>query len=522
MIADAEAVKYPELIFGLAGPIGVDMQELSNVVSEELHKVRYRSHLIRVTGLMQAYVTGHRPFARKADYYDDMMEKIDIGNTLCKHDNSFLARIAIREIQRYRKEIVKSINDKSESKDFDIPSKQAYILRQLKRPSEVYLLRRIYGRQFILVSAYGSEEDRKIRISEKIRNSISTMTMPSEVSAKSDKLIERDAGEEHDSGQQLRETFHMADVFVDGISKPEMQEKFGRFIQALFGRLDIAPSKYEYGMYAAKSASLRSADLSRQVGAAIFSDEGELIVQGCNEAPKALGGTYWDLEKPDYRDIKIGFDPNHSARDQLLRDLFERLAKGDLLSQKALDLGSPAEIVEAVSKKDKTGGAAHGALVGSKVMDITEYGRIVHAEMCAICDAARLGRSVKGATLFCTTFPCHNCAKHIIASGIKKVVYMEPYPKSQAKNLHKDEISIEEEISGKVSFIPFIGISPYRYRDIFQKERRKRSDGTSLTWYDDIMRPLIDVPIPSYPDAEGIAVAEIFTEFRSNEGGDGN
>ncbi|MDN3612645.1 hypothetical protein QWZ16_23945 [Vibrio ostreicida] len=26
-------------------------------------------------------------------------------------------------------------------------------------------------------------------------------------------------------------------------------------------------------------------------------------------------------------------------------------------------------------------------------------------------------------------FPCHNCAKHIVASGIKRVVYVEPYPK---------------------------------------------------------------------------------------------
>ena len=47
-----------------------------------------------------------------------------------------------------------------------------------------------------------------------------------------------------------------------------------------------------------------------RVGAAIFSDDGELITQGCNEVPKAGGGTYWDLERPDHRDAKKGFDPN--------------------------------------------------------------------------------------------------------------------------------------------------------------------------------------------------------------------
>ena len=73
-----------------------------------------------------------------------------------------------------------------------------------------------------------------------------------------------------------------------------------------------------------------------------------------------------------------------------------------------------------------------GALKDAAVMDLTEYGRVVHAEMHALCDAARLGKAIKGATLYCTTFPCHNCTKHILAAGIRRVVYIEPYPKSLA------------------------------------------------------------------------------------------
>ena len=108
-----------------------------------------------------------------------------------------------------------------------------------------------------------------------------------------------------------------------------------------------------------------------------------------------------------------------------------------------------------------------GPLAHASIMDVTEYGRVVHAQMCAICDAARLGRSIKGSTLYCTTFPCHNCTKHILAAGIKRVVYMEPYPKSKAKDLHQNEIEIEKETPGRLSFVPFLGISPYRYSDIF-------------------------------------------------------
>ena len=46
-------------------------------------------------------------------------------------------------------------------------------------------------------------------------------------------------------------------------------------------------------------------------------------------------------------------------------------------------------------------------------MDLTEYGREVHAEMDALVSAARGTESVKNCILYCTTFPCHICAKHV-------------------------------------------------------------------------------------------------------------
>jgi len=185
-----------------------------------------------------------------------------------------------------------------------------------------------------------------------------------------------------------------------------MDAKLIRFVEAFFGRTDIAPSKEEYGMYAAKSASLRSSDLSRQVGAAIFSDEGELITQGCNEVPKAFGGTYWDLEEPDFRDVRIGYDPNDVLKKELLRELFDSMSRAELLSEKAKNIGNPGRMVEVLTYKKKPGSQEKdGDLANCAILDITEFGRVVHAEMCAICDAARIGRSLRGSTLFCTTFP---------------------------------------------------------------------------------------------------------------------
>ena len=52
----------------------------------------------------------------------------------------------------------------------------------------------------------------------------------------------------------------------------------------------------------------------------------------------------------------------------------------------------------------------------------------VHAEQNAVCQAAKMGISLEGATLYVTHQPCTICTKIIINAGIKKVVYVEGYP----------------------------------------------------------------------------------------------
>ncbi|MDR1740014.1 MAG: cytidine/deoxycytidylate deaminase family protein [Bacteroidales bacterium] len=48
--------------------------------------------------------------------------------------------------------------------------------------------------------------------------------------------------------------------------------------------------------------------------------------------------------------------------------------------------------------------------------------RTVHAEQAAICQAAKRGIAIGGATLYCTMTPCRTCAMLIINCGIKRVV----------------------------------------------------------------------------------------------------
>jgi dCMP deaminase len=53
--------------------------------------------------------------------------------------------------------------------------------------------------------------------------------------------------------------------------------------------------------------------------------------------------------------------------------------------------------------------------------------RTVHAEQNAICQAARLGVSIDGATLYCRMTPCRVCAMLIVNCGIKRVVCERKY-----------------------------------------------------------------------------------------------
>lgn len=62
----------------------------------------------------------------------------------------------------------------------------------------------------------------------------------------------------------------------------------------------------------------------------------------------------------------------------------------------------------------------------------------VHAEQNAIVQAAKLGLSIDGATLYCTHQPCVICAKMIINSGIRRIVFIEGYPDDFAVELFQE------------------------------------------------------------------------------------
>jgi deoxycytidylate deaminase len=160
------------------------------------------------------------------------------------------------------------------------------------------------------------------------------------------------------------------------------------------------------------------------------------------------------------------------------------------------------------------------ALEASRIKDLTEFGRVVHAEMEALLSCARSHVNASQATLYCTTFPCHNCAKHIIAAGIERVVYIEPYQKSKAVEFHSDAIA------DGFRFEPFVGVGPRRFFDLFSMRlgsgyaryalKRKDEEGNVLEWKSEAGHLRLQMLPCSYLDLELLA-SEKFNHARRQE-----
>lgn len=154
----------------------------------------------------------------------------------------------------------------------------------------------------------------------------------------------------------------------------------------------------------------------------------------------------------------------------------------------------------------------------TKLKSLIEYSRAIHAEMDAITTMARIAQvSTVGKTLYCTTYPCHNCARHIVTAGIKRVVYIEPYEKSLAADLHGDSISHGEparEDKAKVVFDNFEGTAPRRYAKFFGNSRPgKDQKGKAIPYEIETSHHVDSQQLYSYTDFELKIVKDVTTKI---------
>ncbi|MHB1948484.1 MAG: hypothetical protein ACYCQI_10275 [Gammaproteobacteria bacterium] len=285
---------YKELFIGLVGGVGVSFQEVICCLKKEFNKQNFKVVEVILSELITDSVKGSK-YENKSEI-DRIKYYMDQGSNLRKkyHNNNILALLSIVKINEIRMK---------QKADENI----LYIIKSIKRPEEYETLRRIYGRNFILISVHSDMVDRKAYLAE-FESNRKVPKLEKEI----DELIIKDFKETKKThikhGQNVSSTFPKAHLFLS--LKKDLSYSIKRFVDILFGHPFHTPTIDERNLFFAKGAALRSSDLSRQVGAVITDNEGDIIATGCNDVPKRGGGFYEPGDLYDKRDFTLKKDKN--------------------------------------------------------------------------------------------------------------------------------------------------------------------------------------------------------------------
>lgn len=466
----------PELVFGVIRPVGTGDEKFRNALKSALHRYSYTTSDIKLSNLLRDDAAARGVTVPDRDEEKRIAALMDEGDKLCSRykTGSAVALLGVAAIRRHRAE-THAADGVGSDEGASVPTPRvAYVLDSLKRPAEITHLRRIYGDHFVTVSLQASLDTRKKELDKKIRPQRPSVrrTLDQIVGD----LIDRDLREADEFGQNTLRAFPMADVFVD--LEGDIAGQVDRVIDLLFDSPDYqAPTAAEFGMSLANMTSTRSVELGLKVGASLVRDDGTVLGVGHNAHPD-----------PQYLP---DFDPSVTDIVELVVDTLASLPTGTLTEQAATEFEG--------NRDAYASDLLAGPLASSRLRDLIEFQRPVHAEMNALLSALRSRVDIADATLYVTAYPCHHCARHLLALGLS-VIYLEPYPKSRAESMYGAAVG---------HFHPFTGVAPRRYGDLFTvMGDRKDATGVRRQWGDserDSAVPKLD----PFVDPQGIADREI-------------
>jgi deoxycytidylate deaminase/dephospho-CoA kinase len=323
------------------------------------------------------------------------------------------------------------------------------IIDSIRNDKEVMFLRQFP--RFYLISVYADYETRFNRLSK-------INTGYSRADFNRDDI--RDATESFPYGQQVEKCNYLSDIIINSgdsrdLSVPKIRETFVH--EKLAKYLDVIengpsskvrPHTKEKIMTLAYMESLFSSCLQRKVGAVITTEDGIIISSGFNHVPprektcfEEYGECYRGYLKTEHSK-KIKYCPSCGELINISCKTCNK--KIEAASSVCPTCGEPVDYEcpkchERVFDVFTPGGK--GSI--GKLLDVC---RALHAEENAILNVARVGgTSLKGMTLYTTTFPCTLCANKIAQVGIKRVIYSETYTMKEAcEVLRASKIDIEK------------------------------------------------------------------------------
>lgn len=482
-----------ELVIALVGPIGSGVSEgaaflhktLKNEFGYDVAPIMKPSDVIRAQCHLVNFQVPEN--TRTATYVSEMQAA---GNELRKKfGNNYLIEKIVEQIKIYRTEGL------GYDGDTELPGRRAYIIDSLKSMEELALLRDIYRETLCVIGVFAPDSLRDGRLAD--------LNFPE---AERKNVMARDQGELATFGQATRDLFVHSDFFVCNDRRPaDLESELKRFVDIVFDTAIHTPTRAESAMYEADAAAAGSACMSRQVGASIVSRSNELIAVGWNDVPKFGGSLYREEDRNTVKQDGTGLiDNDKRCYNWGGKICHNQIRRNDLMGEvvdKVMETGN----VDAALK-----GNVRAAVADTGIRSLIEFSRSIHAEMEAILSVAREGKhSLVGATLYTNTYPCHNCARHIVASGIEEVVYIEPYLKSLAIDLHYDVISELPDAIGKVRFRQFSGVAPSNYTKLFRPTSERKENGKLIRKDRGTAVPIFRVPLDARSLYEDKVIAEI-------------
>lgn len=509
---EALASLTPELVIALCGPIGSPLHEAADQLDSGLQGFGYRTEKIRLSRIIGLNAGDVSKTISTASEFERIKSLIDAGDALReRYGNDILAKIAIAKISADRAAKFGEFKDaaaesKTPSEQKIVRQRVCHIVDSIKNKSELDLLRLVYGDALFAVGVFSPLATREANLEN------GTHALQKDQIGL---LINTDSGEEFSHGQSVRDTFPRCDFFmrvdhpVSGATEAQavgqISSKVRRLLGLVFRTAVITPTPEETAMYASASAARNSACLSRQVGAAVTSKSGELLAVGWNDVPQYGGGLYG---KPPLISGGMLVTPENDRR--CFSEAGSKCHNDE--EKKGIALKVAQLLIDKhLLRSEDLANAANAISSDTRIKDLIEFSRAVHAEMHAILGASRVaGERVVGGKLFVTTYPCHSCARHIVAAGISEVHYIEPYRKSMATKLHRDALSESVDDETKVRLIQFDGVAPRRFIDVFEAGDRKK-DGVLRLPPKEGARPATQVSLKAIPRLEQAVIAELET-----------
>jgi deoxycytidylate deaminase len=364
--------------------------------------------IIGITGSLGSGCTRTAKYLQDKEGYSYISISEDILKPLAKkHSHPFSTR---EEKQNFGNLVREKLTDKYREAGMELINKSGneIVIECFRNPIEIDFLRNEYP-HFYLIALFAPKTRRRSRKNE----------------PDFDSLDERDEGEENEYGQQTRKCVNCADIVIDNSNEwtnveegEEFFKNFNSYIK-LFDEPYRPPTEQEMFMHLAYSVSLKSNCIQRQVGAVIVDENYKVLSTGYNDVPRNTE-TCINLYSECYRKRKkrknlqnlikysVKYCPSCGA-DFILHEKASDEKNYSICNNCDIDLSD--------------------VISPSKELD---YCRSLHAEENAILSnpytAELFYKQNKTLTLFTTTFPCMLCAKKIANAGIRKVVFVEPFP----------------------------------------------------------------------------------------------